>query len=484
MPDELGLSAEGHTVCHNALARLGCSAHAAAAIAAATQAAWFTLLHDDEVTAYAKGVLPGDPEADLLFTIVIKEALDEIHVLLVAAGLVEPLVAREASPAFAAHVPGDQPPPPPEVSFVDDSVYIIAAPATVLCSRAAAALGIIRNTFAKYGLPINFAPGKTEVLLGLHGKGSKAVRSEVYLEKAGRLRVPLAEGDEVVVITNSYKHLGSMISSDTHMTAEVSYRIKSLWAAVRPIARNFYKSDRFDPDVKALTLQPLLLSRLLFNAATWNPMSAADRRRLNGAFLRVLHLVTNTSKEDYADPLVHRKALVRAGIPALEDILRLQRLGFLPRLLKWAPPFVLQLVDAVPAFRAGVLDDLVWLGCQVPKLAGMPEPRHALCDWLDVSWHGLEGLLAHRQGYRRAGTAGGLGCGYGSDRRRGRRPGARAVRGSPRRGPVLLLRVRSRLSHGRGLADAREDQAWAAVRGRGCRSRHGVPSLHDGVPYC
>ena len=51
MPDELGLSAEGHTVCHNALARLGCSAHAAAAVAAATQAAWFTLQHDDEVTA-------------------------------------------------------------------------------------------------------------------------------------------------------------------------------------------------------------------------------------------------------------------------------------------------------------------------------------------------------------------------------------------------------------------------------------------------
>ncbi len=139
-------------------------------------------------------------------------------------------------------------------------------------------LGIIQDTFARFGLPINFAPGKSEVVLGLHGKGSKLVRAEVYLERVGRLRVPLAGGDVRVVITDAYKHLGSMISSDTRMAAEVSHRIKSLWAAVRPIARNFFRSDRFDPEVKALTLQPLLLSRLLFNAATWNPLSSADRR--------------------------------------------------------------------------------------------------------------------------------------------------------------------------------------------------------------
>ena len=91
MPDELTLSPQGHTLCNNALAKLGCSAHAAAAAAAATQAAWFTLQHDEEYTAFSKGVLPGDPEADLLFTVVILDALNEIHAQLLAAGLIEPL---------------------------------------------------------------------------------------------------------------------------------------------------------------------------------------------------------------------------------------------------------------------------------------------------------------------------------------------------------------------------------------------------------
>ncbi len=59
MPDELTLSPEGQTLCHNALARIGCSAQAAAAVAAAKQAAWFTLQYDDEIAACAKGALPG-----------------------------------------------------------------------------------------------------------------------------------------------------------------------------------------------------------------------------------------------------------------------------------------------------------------------------------------------------------------------------------------------------------------------------------------
>ena len=95
-------------------------------------------------------------------------------------------------------------------------------------------------------------------------------------------------------------------------TAEVTHRISALWAAVRPIARNFYKSDRFDPAVKQLTLQPLLLSRLLFNSPTWNVLCSADAKRLNGAFLHVLHLVCGTAKHDFEDPLVHRRVLVRA----------------------------------------------------------------------------------------------------------------------------------------------------------------------------
>ncbi len=84
----LQLSPKGHTFCNSVVARLGCAAHTAAAVAAAFHATWFSLQYDDELARQTKGVLPGEPEADLLFAIVIKEALDAMHARLVAAGLI------------------------------------------------------------------------------------------------------------------------------------------------------------------------------------------------------------------------------------------------------------------------------------------------------------------------------------------------------------------------------------------------------------
>ncbi len=66
------LSPERHTFFNNVAARLGRAAHTAAAVAAAFHATWFSLQYDDELTQYTKVVLPGDPKADILFTIVIK----------------------------------------------------------------------------------------------------------------------------------------------------------------------------------------------------------------------------------------------------------------------------------------------------------------------------------------------------------------------------------------------------------------------------
>ncbi len=84
-------------------------------------------------------------------------------------------------------------------------------------------------------------------------------------------------------------------------------------------------------------MQPLFWSRLVLNAATLGTLSGAQYDKFHGAFLRVTHLVANAQKEDYADPLVNSRALVRLRIPPLHEILKLMRLSFPPRLLKWAP---------------------------------------------------------------------------------------------------------------------------------------------------
>ena len=97
--------------------------HASASVAAAYRTTWFTLQYDEQVTSYDKGGLPGDPEVDLLFTAAIREALDEIHRELLAAGLLHNLPTDAESLKFSGHVPGQE--IPPDVSYVDDTVFLL-----------------------------------------------------------------------------------------------------------------------------------------------------------------------------------------------------------------------------------------------------------------------------------------------------------------------------------------------------------------------
>jgi len=84
------LTEAGRALLDTAVSRLGAAVHLAAAIAAAYHTTWFTIQHDGTVSLFLQGVLPGDPEADLLFVVIILEALDEVHDKLVLAGHVQP----------------------------------------------------------------------------------------------------------------------------------------------------------------------------------------------------------------------------------------------------------------------------------------------------------------------------------------------------------------------------------------------------------
>ncbi len=59
-------------------------------------------------------------------------------------------------------------------------------------------------------------------------------------------------------------------------------------------------------------------------------------------------MVANPSKAEYGGHAVNLTALDRVGVLPIEVTVRLQRLSFLPRLMRWAPPCLLLLFDETP----------------------------------------------------------------------------------------------------------------------------------------
>ena len=86
----------------------------------------------------------------------------------------------------------------------------------------------------------NFAPGKSEVVLGLFGPHARSTRSLVYTELHGKLDVQLADGPQKVVLSDAYEHLVTVLAADGKAMHEVTARIQAVWATVRPSAASFY----------------------------------------------------------------------------------------------------------------------------------------------------------------------------------------------------------------------------------------------------
>eukprot|EP00974_Lingulodinium_polyedra_P006143 581089-Lingulodinium_polyedra.AAC.1 len=109
---------------------MGANLHDAALTAMTLHATWFTIQHSDVCNKYTKGVLPGDPEADILFMMVIKEALDEIQKKIREAGLNIPdvLMNPRTQQEFSVSVP-DHTVLPSDVSYSDDGAIVVTGSA-------------------------------------------------------------------------------------------------------------------------------------------------------------------------------------------------------------------------------------------------------------------------------------------------------------------------------------------------------------------
>ena len=78
-----------------------------------------------------------------------------------------------------------------DVTFVgDEAVVIVSECATSLLRKISKVTSVGNDVFARYGMQVNCAKGKTEATFALRGKGAVAVTSSLYASEAsGNTRV-------------------------------------------------------------------------------------------------------------------------------------------------------------------------------------------------------------------------------------------------------------------------------------------------------
>jgi len=358
--------------------------HLAASAAAATLHTWFAIQASPMLTEYDKGVLPGDPEADLAFTLLATKVLNEIHEALRAKGLTPNFPQAAEEPALSA---GCEPITdwPPDVSYVDDATFIFQGPADRITAMVEDALQTVHSVFAKFSLQLNFGPGKTEVLLDVSGRGSKAVRQELCFDRNYKLEVTLAGQPTTIHICRSYKHLGGQISVGGSLATEVKHRSRETSQVLAEMRRPFLYCKESDQADRNAVISPYLWSRLFYNAGTWTELPPGLRKQFNGTYMRVVNAAAAVTYRDGVPSLTAPDALRATKQPRAEEALRAKRLCYLPRLLRFAPAPLLVLLDLAPSWRNALIADLEWLSAGSTKVAELPPPGLQLQAWLDFA---------------------------------------------------------------------------------------------------
>ena len=358
-------------------------------------ATYFEMTAVEEKVATSRGTRPGDPVGDILFNMLFRLVLQDVR-----RGLQHhPEAAWIGIPKDDTDIFHDAPLPATayaEIAFVDDVAYIVHAPSPEqTVSLVQNILSAFKDAAAKRGLRVNFAEGKTEVLVNLVGPGSRAFKSRLWHTMNGCIPVVTENETCVVQAVHQYKHLGSFLQEKAIPTKDRGCRVSDARKAAGTLVRPFFAKPFLKRETKAPVFAALVSSRHLYNVHTWAWVSEDELHKWASGLKDVVRrLLGFTSDEVPWYHMATEDLYALAGLDAPMDALHAARLRYVKRAIRVAPPVLWQLLwqtRSANSWMAQLSQSFKWFRLHYPHTA--KEFPSDLRGWLtmvavDHGWKG------------------------------------------------------------------------------------------------
>ena len=256
---------------------------------------WFSVRGSGRCIMPDLGVRPGDPPADVVFAIAFDAFLKLLNKELDARGLLPSVVT--SGPGI---VRSSEHPPCPvivhEQTYMDDTALPMEADiAEDIFAKLECGADALMKVASAFGLTINFSEGKTEAVIGLHGRGLAAARRKLIdLEVAtddGPIPVLPVPGTAGLRIVSACKHLGRFAAGSGRVGQDVSHRCGSASAATGALTWRVFGAKGIPAADRAHVARACVASRLLQGAGTWPALSTAQLRRIQYQYMRPLRRI-------------------------------------------------------------------------------------------------------------------------------------------------------------------------------------------------
>ncbi|CAE7233488.1 unnamed protein product [Symbiodinium sp. CCMP2592] len=357
---------------------------------------WFLMHQDAEVVHTRRGTRPGSSLADVLYGLLFTRVLQRRGDF--ASEGWKPIIPwngrRDLQP-YDGRAAQQTSVEVQDLVYADDLATCIVErqvarlPAAV---RGVASTSI--DVLSGHGLRANVGPRKTAALLAPVGAGSKEVRRQVFSINGGRLPILRENGPGVwLTAVAQYKHLGSRISFDGSMAAEVRSKLQSARACFHEGKRDVFCSPRIDLARRVSLFRTHVLSSLFAGSGGWPCLCKRGWSLLETGFYRMLRQMLRIPRHE-DQKWTYERILAAVGLPSLEGFLALERLRFVAQLVRSGPDAVFALIQQAPGFLRAIGLAEQWLLLATESTGSPGSFAGAWPAWCDLMncrgrWKGL-----------------------------------------------------------------------------------------------
>ena len=377
-----------HLKRHSILQTLDAPARTSAIFDELLNSTWFSVNGDSTIVQTQAGSRPGDNLADIVFSFIYSRLLEMLTQTLQQEGFSTFDHASLPETLKSLHhqnLPRDMLPQLADVTWADDLIVLQHhQDAATLIQRTELCAGLLFDLCWRHGLLPNFKAGKTECLLKLRGKGSKALRLKHFGQANPQLRVPSTSRSDVVLkLVARYRHLGSQIHLGYKLDQEVRARVAQARAAFAKYRKPIFQNTEVNLQIRLRLLNSLVISVLQYNIGTWGPLSTPLWQHFEGAVLGFYRaLLRPTVGKDPLQEWSNDRVVsfLKAARPI--DLLQAARLRYAGSLWRTAPLSVWCVGHLSGQWFTSLRTALDWLDTHTQ---GLHDKKAA--DWRAEHWH-------------------------------------------------------------------------------------------------
>ena len=325
------------------------------------------------------GSRPGDCFADIVFGYAWARLLRKFEMELTRLRLIEDIDDMvHWNPFRSGDVVGQIPFLGP--TWMDDlCVCIQADSALALESKASTATGLLIDLCHGHAMSPNLNRGKSEVILSLHGKGSKKVRLKYFGGQSDGQLHALGETQVYSInVVGEYLHLGNIIHHSGRGGHEIRRRLAIGFQSLTQHRKLIYHNTSLSLQRRFEIFDTLVLTKVLYGSETWAITQPKDIDNFHVSIVRLYRRLLGMRHDAH---MTDDEILTSGPFLTPVELLRRQRLRYMATLYNCADLVPWSLLWDDQHWREEIQHDLKWMYQQIGGTSSLPDPAENYAPW-------------------------------------------------------------------------------------------------------